>query len=63
MLRTTPCTFIEGIWQSLSAVSSAQVQNCIRHGIKNLDTTVALEPPNLPQTTTDQVADDFGMQM
>ena len=63
MLRTSTCSFTEGIWRSLSAVSCAQVQNCIRHGTHNLDAAVTLEPPDDLQTTTHQVADDFGMQM
>ena len=46
MLSTTTCTFKEGIWRSLSAVSFEQVQNCIRHGTHNLDATATLEPPD-----------------
>ena len=59
MLRTSTCSFTEGIWQSLSAVSCAQVQNCIRHGTHNLDAAVTLEPPDLYQTTNNVVADDL----
>ena len=61
MLSTTPCTFKEGIWRSLSAVSFEQVQNCIRHGTHNLDAAITLDPPNANQTTDQPAADDVGM--
>ena len=62
MLSTTTCTFTEGIWRSLSAVSFEQVQNCIRHGTHNLDASEGLDQLYDDQTTSKSVADDFGMQ-
>ena len=62
MLSTTACTFTEGIWRSLSAVSFEQVQNCIRYGTNNLDASEGLDQLYDDQTTSKSVADGFGMQ-